>query len=78
MFQKLSCVEDIAISETMFSCNVIRVKFSEKHVLILYENFVKVGDTMCPNLPRFWELILYSEFVLMSYSSFITKVVMIG
>jgi hypothetical protein len=44
----------------------------------LYENFVKVGDTMRPNLPRFWELILYSQFVPMSYGSFVMKVIMIG
>jgi hypothetical protein len=40
---------------------------------------VKVGDTMCPNLSkRFWELILYSQFVPMSYGSSVMKVVMIG
>ena len=38
MFQKLSCVEDIVISETMFDCNVIEYNLVEKHILILYEN----------------------------------------
>ena len=38
LFQKLSCVEDIVISETMNVCNVIAYKLVKKHVLILYEN----------------------------------------
>ena len=56
-----------------------RVKYSKKHVLILYENLCKIGDAGRPDLPKgFWELILYSQFVPMSDGSFFMKVVMIG
>lgn len=40
---------------------------------------MKVGDARRPDLPKgFWELILYSQFIPMSYGSFVMKVVMIG
>ena len=38
MFQKLSFVEHIVISETMYVRNVIEYKLVKKHVLILHEN----------------------------------------
>ena len=51
LFQKLSCVEDIVISETMIDCNVMEYDIVHTYSQIVWE-FVKVGDARRPDLPK--------------------------
>jgi hypothetical protein len=48
LFHKLSFVEDIVISKTMYVCNVIEYKLVKKHVLILYENLRRMETLGVP------------------------------
>ena len=60
LFQKLSCVEDIVISETIIDCNVIEYDIA-RYIFSYCMIICEVGDARHPGLPkRFWELILYS------------------
>jgi hypothetical protein len=57
---------------------MMKYNFIKEHMLILYEYMRRLKMLGVLITQKFGKLILYLLFVLMSYSSFIMKVVMIG
>jgi hypothetical protein len=78
LFQKQIRSERYLISKTLIVCKMIKynlVKGTYAYIVCIY---VKIEDAWRPDHPKFWGTNIILAFVLMSYSSFIMKVVMIG
>jgi hypothetical protein len=79
LFQKQTRGERYLISKTLIICKMIKYNLVKEHMLILYEYMQRLKTrARCPDHPNIWETNIILAFVLMSYSSFIMKVVMIG
>jgi hypothetical protein len=57
---------------------MIKYNLVKEHMLILYEYMQRLKMLGIPITQKDWETNIILAFVLMSYSSFIMKVVMIG
>jgi hypothetical protein len=77
-FQKQTRSERYLISKTLIVCKMMKYNLVEEHMLILYEYMQRLKALGVLITQKDWGTNIILAFIVMSYSSFIMKVVMIG